>query len=91
MCNDVIFMDGGIVYAILFKNFIKRSDFASWCDLVILGRVMDQGDHITLMSRNEQYCSLIQSLLQETKEETLKEANNSETESSPIEYFPYIY
>ena len=52
---------------------------------------MDQGDHITLMSRNEQYCSLIQSLLQETKEETLKEANNSETESSPIEYFPYIY
>lgn len=42
--------------------------FLSLCDEVVFmndGRILDQGKHTTLMSRNEYYASLIHTFLQE--------------------------
>ena len=52
--------------------------------LLFAGRVIDQGEHSALMNRNELYCTLIQTWLQET-EELSTNPRKSEIET-PIEY-----
>lgn len=42
--------------------------FAKYC-VSFTGRVIDQGGHSALMNRNDLYCTLIQTWLQEKKEE----------------------